>query len=80
MPTRDGTGPMGFGPATGRGLGPCGRGFAFGRGCGRDFGRRAFGQGFGWRTGPAELSKEEKVKMLKAEKDSIEKALKELGE
>jgi adenylosuccinate synthase len=28
MPYRDGTGPAGMGPRTGRGLGPCGRGFA----------------------------------------------------
>ncbi len=50
MPRRDGTGPLGFGPMTGRGLGVCtgvnapiyGRGF--GRGLGLGFGR---GFGFG---------------------------------
>ena len=33
MPRFDGTGPMGYGPRTGRGFGPCGDG----RGCGRRF-------------------------------------------
>lgn len=32
MPGFDGTGPLGWGPMTGRGLGPCGRGMARGRG------------------------------------------------
>ncbi|MEA2057026.1 MAG: DUF5320 family protein [Patescibacteria group bacterium] len=46
MPLRDGTGPQGQGPGTGRGMGPCvqGRGFR-GRGFGRGFGR---GQGIGF--------------------------------
>ena len=70
MPTRDGTGPIGFWPATGRGLGPCGRGFGW----------KNWGKVLDCKTGPAELSKEERVKILKAEKDSIEQALKELGE
>ncbi len=53
MPGRDGTGPLGLGPRTGRGLGYCGRGFAsrFGFGWfswrrGRGIGR---GRGRGWR-------------------------------
>lgn len=72
MPSGDGTGPLGQGPATGRGFGPCGRGLSF---------RRGFGRGFGcsWRR-PVELTKEEKVKILEAEKRDIEKALKELEE
>jgi len=59
MPWGDGTGPMGYGPMTGRGAGYCagfgmpgymnpigGRGF--GRGYGRGWGRgRGFGRGFG---------------------------------
>ncbi|MGI6173590.1 MAG: DUF5320 domain-containing protein [Christensenellales bacterium] len=55
MPRKDGTGPMGAGPMTGRGRGPCadgsvgygagyGAGYGFGmgrrRGCGRGFGRQ----------------------------------------
>jgi hypothetical protein len=40
MPNRDGTGPQGLVPLTGRGLGPCGGGMrlGFGRGLGRYFG------------------------------------------
>ena len=55
MPRRDGTGPIGGGPATGRGFGPCtgvnagwyGRGFGLGLGaaCRRGFGR-LFGRGY----------------------------------
>ncbi len=44
MPRRDGTGPMGLGPASGRALGGClrgserlGAGFGGGRYCGRGF-------------------------------------------
>lgn len=41
MPMRDGTGPRGIGPRTGRGLGPCGNGErrGYGRGRGRRMGR-----------------------------------------
>lgn len=49
MPNRDGTGPNGRGPLTGRGLGPCARGNR-GRGNGVNQGRgqgRGFGQGRG---------------------------------
>lgn len=63
MPRGDRTGPMGFGPRTGRGMGLCsgypypgfmnpGPGFGFGRGFGfrRGFGfGRGFGRGRGWR-------------------------------
>jgi len=79
MPLRDGTGPYGEGPLTGRGLGPCGRGLAFRRGTG--FGRGlGLGRGFGFRAPvePVELSKEQKVKILEAEKAEIEAELKEL--
>jgi hypothetical protein len=78
MPGMDRTGPIGYGPLTGRGLGPCGRGLAF---------RRGFGRGFGWRyVEPVNLTKEEQKKILEAElkeieaeKQEIEKRLKELG-
>jgi hypothetical protein len=83
MPGRDGTGPLGRGPLTGRGLGPCGRGLAF---------RRGFGRGFGWRRffdepvfEPITLTKEEQKKILEeelkeieTEKEAIEKRLKEM--
>ncbi len=74
MPARDSTGPFGQGPMSGRGLGPCGRGLAFGRGFGRGLGYRY------WAARPVELTKEEKVKILEAEKKDLEKALKELEE
>lgn len=65
MPRGDGTGPMGFGPMTGRAVGYCAgypvSGFAnpavgFGWGCragGRGFGRRLWGPGYGWAPGYA---------------------------
>lgn len=49
MSRKNGTGPMGAGPATGRGFGPCtgysGAGTGFGRGFGRGFGM-GMGRGF----------------------------------
>lgn len=89
MPGGDGTGPLGYGPLTGRGLGPCGRGLYFRRGFGRGFYR---GYGFRYRQSyptypaePATLPKEEEKKILEAElkeiaieKQEIEKRLKEL--
>jgi hypothetical protein len=67
MPAGDGTGPMGFGPMTGRGAGYCGgfpvpgymnpmpgRGMGMRRGWGggRGWGRGlGWGRGFGWRHG-----------------------------
>lgn len=71
MPKGDGTGPVGMGPRTGRGLGPCGLGL-----------RRGFGRGFAlrqWYPVP-QMTKEEEVAELKAEKEAIEKRLKELEE
>lgn len=64
MPRGDGTGPMGYGPMTGRGFGYCagyavpgymhpgfGRWFRYGRGRGLGYGRAlalAYGRGYGW--------------------------------
>jgi hypothetical protein len=77
MPWRDGTGPLGRGPLTGRGLGPCGRGLGF---------RRGFGMGFGSRyVRPVALTEAEEKKILETElkeieneKQAIEKRLKEM--
>ncbi|MCK5334439.1 MAG: DUF5320 domain-containing protein, partial [Candidatus Aenigmarchaeota archaeon] len=55
MPRRDGTGPTGRGPRTGKGFGPCGRGSGFGQGMGGGFGRRY--------VEPATLTKEEQKKV-----------------
>ena len=46
MPRRDGTGPAGFGPMTGRGLGSCNKYSGLGYGMGRPLGR-----GCGWGYG-----------------------------
>jgi hypothetical protein len=49
MPFKDGTGPAGMGPMTGRGMGPC-AGSGIGR-IGTGFGRFGFfGRGRGWRN------------------------------
>ncbi len=73
MPARDGTGPLGRGPLTGRGLGPCGRGLGFRRGSGRGFGR-----GFApYATAPVQpVTKEQELADLKTEKELIEGDLK----
>ncbi|NMB04212.1 MAG: DUF5320 domain-containing protein [Tissierellia bacterium] len=68
MPGRDGTGPLGGGPLTGRGLGLA---------CRRGFGR---GSGFGYRINPVsptsqkELLKEQK-KLLQERLEAIDKDL-----
>lgn len=88
MPYRDGTGPQGQGPRTGRGQGNCaGQG---GAGWGRGFGRRrnvgrGWGSGFGWwhrffGAGPAgwdypryaPSTQEENLQTLKAEADWLQ--------
>ena len=53
MPARDGTGPVGEGPATGRGLGPCReeKGVVFQRRSGRGLARGRKFSGFGVRRG-----------------------------
>jgi hypothetical protein len=68
MPFRDGTGPMGRGPMSGRGMGPC----AGGRGFGRGFGRR------GVCRFPITISKEEEKQMIEEEIESLKKRLEEL--
>jgi len=79
MPGQDKTGPMSQGPLTGRGMGLCGNGLR--RGLGRGMGCR---RGFGFAR-PVALTKEEEKKILEselneieAEKQAIEKQLKEL--
>ena len=59
MPRFDGTGPAGYGPATGRGMGPCGAAMGQGRG----FGCRRF------------FTKKEESEMLKEEVESLEQEL-----
>jgi hypothetical protein len=82
MPGLDQTGPMGYGPRTGRGMGPCGRGMAyrgrFPRGYGAGFGG-GFGRGrcFFWNypvypVEPVPLSKEAEKELLGAELKRLE--------
>jgi len=68
MPYRDGTGPLGQGPATGWGRGPCGRVFGHAYGYGRSFG---FGRRFF--TNKDELALlEEEEKILKEDLAAIQ--------
>jgi hypothetical protein len=89
MPNRDGTGPEGQGPRTGRQMGKCDdakpveRGFGRRAGCGRGCGR-GFGRGFGFNS-PVVLTKDQEKKILEAElqemdleKQEVENRLKEL--
>ena len=79
MPGQDGTGPQGMGTLLGRGLGPCGGGMR--RGCDRVFGR---GMGFGYRRQVTLTEAEEKkileadLKDIEAEKEAIQKRLKDM--
>ena len=87
MPGFDRTGPLGYGPMTGRGFGNCGGGMGFRRGRGIGFGRGfRTGRGFDFRySQPVELTKEEQKRLLETElkdlesdKQEVEKRLKEL--
>ena len=77
MPGRDGTGPRGQGPMSGRGYGPCDGtlnyryGAGYGYGCGRGFGRRAF-----WGQGSVRSDEE----MLAEEKQFLLKRLADIDE
>ena len=77
MPGRNGTGPMGYGPLTGRGLGPCGgkmahRGNFYGRRMGGGFGRNFGGAGY---YSPANLTAEEQKELLGERKAYLESEL-----
>jgi hypothetical protein len=80
MPGRNGTGPMGYGPLTGRGLGPCGgkmahRGNFYGRRMGGGFGRNFGGAGY---YSPANLTAEEQKELLGERKAYLESELNDL--
>jgi len=61
MPRFDGTGPMGYGPMTGRGMGPCGRGF-----------RGNWGGGYGFRRF---ISPKNELAALENEEKALEEEL-----
>lgn len=83
MPRYDGTGPLGYGPGSGRGFGPCGAGMrgGFGGGYGRGFGRgggRGLGGFFGGWGNP--LSKKEHKKFLADYKKALKEELQDIEE
>lgn len=67
MPARDTTGPLGFGPMTGRGFGPCGPGRRMGGRC-----QRGLGRYFGWN---AYQSKAEQMKDYEAYRQALQEEL-----
>lgn len=87
MPGRDGTGPLGAGPMTGRGLGFCtggnralkcaglGLGLGLGLAC-----RRGFGRGFRWFSSTDTLSEENRRDILRAQKDRLKDQLSAIDE
>ena len=84
MPRGDRTGPLGYGPRSGRGLGVCGfpagRSGFFGRGGGRGFGRGfRFGPGFGrgfWGEAPEGAgSLESEISFLEERLDELKSLL-----
>lgn len=76
MPRKNGTGPLGYGPASGLGMGPCGGGLAYGRrgGHGRGLGFRRF---WGYYPAPA-LSQKEENEILSEEAKLMEEELKNI--
>ncbi len=78
MPRRNGTGPTGNGPMTGRGMGYCRGGIGYGMGRGAGFGR-----GLGWgmyATPVAPISLAERKRMLEEELKQLEAQMKESNE
>ncbi|MFO7636320.1 MAG: DUF5320 domain-containing protein [Clostridia bacterium] len=81
MPRRDGTGPMGCGPMTGRGLGVCTGVNAYRYGSNR---RGGFGRGFFFQPvaneGDTKEMLMEQQQVLKARMDDISRQLESLSE
>lgn len=84
MPGRDGSGPLGAGPLTGRGLGPCagrrlkyaagaGAGIGLGLGLGLGLGRRRRFRGAG--STPAAVSGKTRKQLLQEQKDLLTRRL-----
>lgn len=69
MPGRNGTGPLGMGPLTGRGLGPCGRGYF-------SYRRPRLGYGRGYYS----VNENTDRSFLEDEKAMLEARLKEINE
>jgi len=82
MPRFDGTGPLGFGPGTGRGLGPCGGGLGWRRGWRgswwRGLGRRIRGRFFGGYVYQPQLTQEQEKELLNEGLKDLEEEMKEI--
>lgn len=72
MPRYDGTGPRGYGPATGWGMGPCGCGLGWRRGWGGGFGGRRF---YGMSPIDRQPSEQEEKEWLEEERKYLEEDL-----
>ncbi len=72
MPRQDKTGPLGYGPRTGRGLGPCGAGMG-GRG-------RGFGRFCGYFPYPPRVTEKEEKEILNEETEILEEEIKAIKE
>ena len=70
MPRRDGTGPMGFGPMTGRGAGYC-SGHPNSEFMNTGFRRGYFGWGRGWRRWPQSIQNQEQYYPTKNEEKEM---------
>ena len=84
MPRFNGSGPLGFGPGTGRGLGNCragfgcGGGFAQGRGAG--FGRRSMLGVCPYSVSSPKMTKKEEANFLTEESEILENELSAIKE
>ncbi len=77
MPNRDGTGPAGRGPMTGRGFGFCGNRFYGSRNCyGRGFGRNGFGARFDGTNASEKEFLQNQKEFLKLQIEQINEELK----
>jgi hypothetical protein len=77
MPFRDGTGPSGQGPRTGRGAGNCAGQGGAGRFVGRGFGRGGRGRGFGRGFG---IAPEQERSWLEDQAQALQAALQSITE
>ena len=73
MPRQDKTGPLGYGPRTGRGLGPCGPGMGSGMG-------RGFGRFCGYSPYPSRVTEKEEKEILNEETEILKEEIKAIKE
>ena len=92
MAGRDGSGPLGMGPMTGRGFGPCGRGrfvgrrprlglglgYGYGRGYGRGIGYYSSYEPYPYESDPVDESTERSL--IEEEKAILEARLRDINE